>query len=106
MKTIAFIGIGLMGLPMAKNLLKAGYSLKVYNRTLIKSESLRKYKAIVTKSIKEAVSETDVVITMLSDDEAVNAIITNDDFLVLCVFLHCLQFYLEAGYCCQAITAA
>ena len=81
MKTIAFIGIGLMGLPMAKNLLKAGYSLKVYNRTLKKSESLRKYKAIVTKSIKEAVSETDVVITMLSDDEAVNAVITNDNFL-------------------------
>ena len=81
MKTIAFIGIGLMGLPMAKNLLKAGYPLKVFNRTLKKSESLRRYKAVITKSIKEAVSETDVVITMLSDDDAVNAVVQNDDFL-------------------------
>ena len=38
MKTIAFIGIGLMGLPMAKNLLKAGYSLRAYNRTLKKTD--------------------------------------------------------------------
>ena len=81
MKTIAFIGIGLMGLPMAKNLLKAGYPLKAYNRTLKKSESLRKYKAVIAKSIKEVVSETDVVITMLSDDDAVNAVVQNDDFL-------------------------
>ena len=81
MKTIAFIGIGLMGLPMAKNLLKAGYPLRAYNRTLKKSEPLRKYKAVITKSIKEAVSETDVVITMLPDDEAVNTVIKNDDFL-------------------------
>ena len=34
MKKISFIGIGLMGLPMARNLLKAGFSLKAYNRTV------------------------------------------------------------------------
>jgi 2-hydroxy-3-oxopropionate reductase len=80
-KTISFIGIGLMGLPMAKNLLKAGYPLKVYNRTLKKSEALEKYKAVITKSIKEVVSKTDVVITMLSDGEAVDEVIKNNDFL-------------------------
>jgi len=70
-----------MGLPMAKNLLKAGYPLKVYNRTLKKSEALEKYKAVITKSIKEVVSKTDVVITMLSDGEAVDEVIKNNDFL-------------------------
>ena len=38
---ISFIGIGLMGLPMAKNILKAGYSLKVFNRTQNKAEILK-----------------------------------------------------------------
>ena len=37
-KKIGFIGIGLMGLPMAKNILKAGYNLKVFNRTKSKAE--------------------------------------------------------------------
>jgi 2-hydroxy-3-oxopropionate reductase len=81
MKKISFIGIGLMGLPMAKNLLKAGYSLKAYNRTLSKAEALKKYDAKVTKSIKEAVTDSDVVITMLSDDRAVDAVMKNDEFL-------------------------
>jgi 2-hydroxy-3-oxopropionate reductase len=81
MKKISFIGIGLMGLPMAKNLLKAGYSLKAYNRTLSKAEALKKYDAKVTKSIKEAVTDSDVIITMLSDDRAVDAVMKNDEFL-------------------------
>jgi 2-hydroxy-3-oxopropionate reductase len=81
MKKIAFVGVGLMGLPMAKNLLKAGFSLKVYNRTIEKAEPLKKYKAEITRSIKEVVRETDVIITMLTDDEAVNAVMKNYDFL-------------------------
>ena len=81
MKKIAFIGIGLMGLPMARNLLKAGYSVKVFNRSLEKAELLIKYKAEVAKSIKAVVSGADVIITMLTDDEAVNVVIDNDDFL-------------------------
>ena len=81
MKKIAFIGIGLMGLPMTKNLLKAGYSLRIFNRTPEKVESLREHKAKITKSIKEVVSEADVIITMLTDDEAVNAVMGNEDFL-------------------------
>jgi 2-hydroxy-3-oxopropionate reductase len=81
MKKIAFVGTGLMGLPMAKNLLKAGFSLKTYNRTIEKANPLKKYKAEIVKSIKEAVRETDVIITMLTDDEAVNAVMKNSDFL-------------------------
>ena len=81
MKKISFIGIGLMGLPMAKNLLKAGYSLKVYNRTLTKTEVLKKYNAEIANSIKEAISDSEVIITMLSDDQAVNEVMKNDEFL-------------------------
>ena len=81
MKKISFIGIGLMGLPMAKNLLKAGYSLKVYNRTLTKTEALKKHNAEIANSIKEAISDSEVIITMLSDDQAVNEVMKNDEFL-------------------------
>ena len=81
MKKISFIGIGLMGMPMAKNLLKAGYPLKAYNRTLLKAKVLEKYNAKITSSIKEAVGDSDVVITMLSNDQAVDAVMKNDEFL-------------------------
>lgn len=81
MKKISFIGIGLMGLPMAKNLLKAGYPLKAYNRTLEKAEPLKQSGAEIAKSIKEVVIDTDVIITMLTDDTAVDLIMKNSDFL-------------------------
>ena len=81
MKKIAFIGIGLMGLPMAKNLLKANYPLKVFNRSSHKAEVLKEHKAIVAKSIKEAVTEADIIITMLTDDAAVNSVMKSKDFL-------------------------
>ena len=81
MKKISFIGIGLMGLPMAKNLLKAGYPLKAYNRTSKKAEQLKKFNAEITKSIKDAVSDSDVIITMLTDDLAVNQVMKSNEFL-------------------------
>lgn len=81
MKKIAFIGIGLMGLPMAKNLLKANYPLKVFNRSSHKAEVLKNHKAIVTKSVKEVVIDADVIITMLTDDTAVDSIMKSKDFL-------------------------
>ena len=81
MKKISFIGIGLMGLPMAKNLLKAGYSLKAYNRTLKKAEPLKKFSAVITKSIQETVSESNVIITMLTDDLAVDQVMKSNEFL-------------------------
>jgi 2-hydroxy-3-oxopropionate reductase len=81
MKKISFIGIGLMGLPMAKNLLKADYPLKAYNRTLEKAEPLKQSGAEIAKSIKEVVIDTDVIITMLTDDTAVDLVMKNSDFL-------------------------
>jgi len=81
MKKIGFIGIGLMGLPMAKNLLKAGYELKAFNRTESKAEPLREFGGKISKSIKEVVSDNDVVITMLTDDNSVDAVMNSYEFL-------------------------
>jgi len=69
-----------MGLPMAKNILKKT-NLTVFNRTLKKTEILSKSGATVAKSIKDAVINADIIITMLSDDEAVLSIIKNEEFI-------------------------
>jgi 2-hydroxy-3-oxopropionate reductase len=81
MKKIGFIGIGLMGLPMAKNLLKAKYELKAFNRTTKKAEPLKKFGANISNSIKEVVSSNDVIITMLTDDSSVDQVMNDKDFL-------------------------
>ena len=81
MKKVGFIGIGLMGLPMAKNLLKAGYELKAFNRTESKAEPLREFGGKISKSIEEVVSDNDVVITMLTDDSSVDAVMNSQEFL-------------------------
>jgi 2-hydroxy-3-oxopropionate reductase len=78
---IGFIGTGLMGLPMAKNILKAGYNLKAFNRSKNKAAPLKDQGAEISSSIKEAVSDSDVVITMLTDDTAVDEIMSSSDFL-------------------------
>ena len=71
MNKIGFIGTGLMGLPMAKNLLKAGFKLKAYNRSIKKAEPLKELGAEVTKNLSEVVKDNDFIITMLTDDTAV-----------------------------------
>ena len=81
MKKIGFIGIGLMGLPMAKNLLKAGYNLKAFNRSQKKAEALKEFGAEIATSIEDVVSNSDVVITMLTDDTAINEVMDSSNFL-------------------------
>ena len=78
---IGFIGIGLMGFPMAKNLLKSGYTLKAFNRTQDKAERLKEFGAEISTSIKDAVTNSDIVITMLTDDVAVEKVIGSDEFI-------------------------
>ena len=80
-KKIGFIGIGLMGLPMAKNILKSGYNLKVFNRSKNKAEVLKEFGAVITTSIGEVVKDSDVVITMLTDDTAINEVMGSPNFL-------------------------
>lgn len=68
---IAFLGIGLMGLPMAKNLLNAGYPLTAWNRTRAKADPLAAHGAQVADTLPEAVANAQIVITMLADGPTV-----------------------------------
>ena len=81
MQNIGFIGTGLMGFPMAKNILKAGYKVKAFNRSKNKAEPLKDFGAEISNSIGELVKANDVVITMLTNDDAVNEVIGSDEFL-------------------------
>ena len=54
-KKIGFIGIGLMGLPMSKNLVKAGCNLTVFNRSKNKAEPLKEFGAKISNTLKDAV---------------------------------------------------
>ncbi len=74
-QTVAFIGIGLMGRRMAKNVLKAGHALCVYNRTTTKTEELQKQGAAVAGSPREAAQGADAVITMVADPPALHAVL-------------------------------
>ena len=81
MINIGFIGIGLMGFPMAKNLLKSDYRLKAFNRSQDKADRLKEFGAEISLSIKEVVTNSDAIITMLTDDSAVEKVMGSDEFI-------------------------
>jgi 3-hydroxyisobutyrate dehydrogenase len=69
-ENIALLGLGTMGAGMAANLLKAGFSLSVYNRTPAKAEALSSLGARVASTPAEAAKDASIIISMLSDDVA------------------------------------
>lgn len=73
--TIAFLGIGLMGKPMATRLLGAGFSLHVWNRTTAKAQALSSLGAVVHADVRSAVGEADIVVSMLEDGAVVTSLI-------------------------------
>ena len=75
--TVALLGTGIMGLGMARNLLKAGLPLRVWNRTPAKAAPLAEEGALVAASVAEAVSGADIVLTMLFDADSVEAAIVD-----------------------------
>jgi len=81
MKKIGFIGIGLMGFPMSKNLLKSGCKLNVFNRSIEKANSLKEFGAEISESVVKLVKNSEVIITMLTDDAAVDQVIGDSDFI-------------------------
>ena len=81
MKKVGFIGTGLMGFPMAKNLLKSGIKLKVYNRSIAKAEPLKKFDAEISSTLENVVKNNNFIITMLTDDKAVESIMGHSEFL-------------------------
>jgi 3-hydroxyisobutyrate dehydrogenase len=74
-KQIGFIGLGIMGKPMALNLIKAGFDVTVYNRTASKAEQLVSQGAKKASSPAEVAGQTTVVITIVSDTPDVESVI-------------------------------
>lgn len=72
---IAFLGIGLMGNPMARNLLKHGYQVIAWNRTASKAEYLKEYGARVAHDYKD-IGNADIIITMLEAGPQVEAVMS------------------------------
>jgi 2-hydroxy-3-oxopropionate reductase len=72
---LAFLGIGLMGAPMARNLLKAGYPLRVWNRTRAKAEALVPFGAVAAESAAAAAAGAEIVLTMLESGTVVEDLI-------------------------------
>ena len=82
MMKVGFIGTGLMGFPMAKNLLNSGIKLKVFNRSISKAEPLKDFGAEISNTLADVVKDSDFIVTMLTDDTAVEAIMSHSDFLM------------------------
>jgi 3-hydroxyisobutyrate dehydrogenase-like beta-hydroxyacid dehydrogenase len=76
---LAFIGLGKMGTGMARNLLRAGHTLAVYNRGRAKAEALAREGARVADSPADACRDADAVMTMLADDQALEQIVFGKD---------------------------
>ncbi len=76
---IGWIGLGKMGIPMSKNLIKKGYSVTVYNRTKEKTKELASEGAKVSDSPKALAADSEVIISMISDDPALEAISFGED---------------------------
>ena len=72
---VGLIGLGLMGRPMGLNLLKAGYSLTVWNRTASRAESLVAAGAKLVRSPREVAAASEVLITIVSDPPALEEVL-------------------------------
>ncbi|MFT6222388.1 MAG: 2-hydroxy-3-oxopropionate reductase [Paracoccaceae bacterium] len=80
-RKIALLGTGLMGARMGLNLIAAGHSLTVWNRSPEKAAALIEAGATGAQTPQDAVAGADFVLTMLSDGQATGALITNPDVL-------------------------
>ncbi|MEU6813094.1 NAD(P)-dependent oxidoreductase [Streptomyces sp. NPDC046831] len=73
-RTVSVLGTGIMGAAMARNLVKAGHTVRVWNRTAAKAEPLAEDGAQVAATLAEAVRDADVVVTMLYDGATVREV--------------------------------
>lgn len=78
-KRIGFVGLGIMGKPMARNLLKAGYMLTVYSRGRHAVEALMADGATGVRSPQEVADHSDIVITMVTDTPDVHHVVLGDN---------------------------
>ena len=85
---VGFIGLGIMGKPMAANILKANFPLSVYNRTKEKMENMASSGAYACKNYEEIADRSNAIITMLPDSPEVKEVILGEN---------CLYPYLKSG---------
>ncbi|MDO8990137.1 MAG: NAD(P)-dependent oxidoreductase [Sideroxyarcus sp.] len=78
-KTIGFIGLGNMGAPMARNLLRAGYKLRVYNRTSAKAQALADEGAEVVATLRDVVEPGGIVVSMVANDHALDEVVLGEN---------------------------
>lgn len=76
---IGFIGLGIMGTPMSLNLIRAGYSLTVYNRTREKCEALKEAGAKIADSPADVATSSDVIVTIVTDTPDVESLLFGPD---------------------------
>jgi 2-hydroxy-3-oxopropionate reductase len=81
-KRIGFVGLGLMGKPMAMNLLKAGYPVTVWNKTRRKMKEPADKGAERAKSPKEVAENSDVIVTMVSDPAALKEVVLGKEGII------------------------
>src|SRR4051812_12026759 len=79
---IGFLGLGTMGAPMAKNLLLAGHALTIYNRSDLPKAALVEQGARVARTPADAARGQEIVITMLSDENALLGVLDGPDGLI------------------------
>jgi 2-hydroxy-3-oxopropionate reductase len=75
---VGFVGLGIMGKPMARNLVDAGHELTVHNRSPEKANELGEAGATVAKSPKDVAENTDIIITMLPDSPQVSEVVAGE----------------------------
>jgi 3-hydroxyisobutyrate dehydrogenase-like beta-hydroxyacid dehydrogenase len=78
-RKIGLIGLGLMGRPMGMNLLKAGHTLTVWNRTAARADELVKAGAVLAKTPREVANSSDVLLSIVSDPPALESVLWGQD---------------------------
>ncbi len=76
---VGFIGLGIMGKPMARNLMGGGYELVVYNRSQEKADELAEEGATAAASPREVAEQSEVVVTMLPDSPEVREVVAGEE---------------------------
>lgn len=77
--TIGFIGLGKMGEPMARNLLRAGYKLRVYNRTSAKAQALAGEGAEVVARLRDVINPDGIIVSMVANDRALEEVVLGEN---------------------------
>ncbi|MDQ0226902.1 NAD(P)-dependent oxidoreductase [Metabacillus niabensis] len=81
-QTVGFIGLGVMGQSMAKNILRAGYPLQVYTRTKKKAEQLIEQGAVWKNTVQELAGDCDVIITIIGYPQDVEEVYLGQDGII------------------------